>query len=163
MLSGLQISMIVLMILLILTQTVSIRIGYSKQLFFEFNLTLFSFSYTIDDGSGHSQKRKRKAHVPAILRALNYALPRSNIVIKSLPVFPPEAIGNLGYGCTEILKYILLAYIQKNASSLTYYAAEDQHHHLDASVNISLYHLVTTFVLYFIKDRKSKSKARARI
>ena len=163
MLSGLQAVLIILIILLVITQTVSVRIRHDNRFIFDFDFTIVSFTLIPRRTRRNSRSKNNKIGVLSIIKLIGYALEGSHVEINAMPRFTPNQWHPLAYGYTEILRNILLSYIDKKSASVSYCEAERLNKSFDITFKTSFYHLVCTIVLYFRECRKSRQKARARI
>ena len=163
MLSGLQAVLIILIILLVITQTVSVRIRYDNRFIFDFDFTIVSFTLISRRTRRNSRSISNKIGVLSIIKLIGYVLEGSHVEINAMPRFAPNQGYPLAYGYTEILRNILLSYIDKKSASVSYCEAERLNQSFDITFKTSFYHLVCTLVLYFRECRKSRQKARARI
>lgn len=163
MLSGLQAVLIILIILLIITQTVSIRIWYDNRFIFDFDFTIVSFTLIPRRTRRNSRSKSNKIGVLSIIKLISYVLEGSHVEINAMPRFTPNQGHPLTYGYTEILRNILLSYIDKKSASVSYCEAERSVCPFDITLKTSFYRLVFTFVLYLKECQKSRQKARARL
>ena len=162
-LSVLQATLIILIFLVIITQTVSIRIRYKKSLVIDFNLTLVSFSFSPQKRKNRDGSTGAQPSASEVLKIIKYALSRSRITINSFPGLYPNSITPLFYGFSEALRYSAMMYLEKASAFVVYSEAEPSDYILDLTLDISLYHLARTVILYFEECHRSKRKARARL
>ena len=163
MLSWLQVVLITLIILLIITQTVSIRIRYDKRFILDIDFTLVSFTFIPNGKRKNGKRGNYKPGIRSIIKAVDYALSKSQLQIAAIPRLTPDKDAPLIYGYGEIIIHIALSYLDKKSISVSYLGAETQEYPLDITFKLSLYHLVCTIVLYFKECRKSRQKARTRL
>ena len=163
MLSGLQAVLIILIILLIITQTVSIRIRYDNRFIFDFDFTIVSFTLTPQQKQKNARSKGNKIGVLSIIKLIDYVIEGSRVEINAIPRPAPNQAHPIAFGYTEILRNILLSYIDKKSASVSCCEAERLNESFDITFKTSFYHLVCTLVLYFRECRKSRQKARARI